>query len=285
MAEDEDYYEDDFEDDEASSAPTTPLPPSPAHGAAVGADAESPTRPGYSRSPSMQFPWTLVTLDDLDLGDKLAAGAMGAVYAGYYRGRPVAIKTLHDVSRNALSAVEQELLVHAALKGPRTVELIAANLVPPKCCIVMERCECSLFEKLHRRADDMSRRQWLGIAIQVAEGMNFLHTRRPPVVHRDLKSHNVLLDPRGDAKLCDFGLVNTKEVRAAAPPRRRSAHAWPHAARSDRAPGMTLTVALVRSRRARAGDRGHPQLHGARALPLEAVWQRRRRLRLRRAAQ
>ena len=173
---------------------------------------------GYSnRSPTSRAPWAHITLDELDVEDKLAAGAMGAVHAGFYRGRPVAIKTLHDTSPAALGAVEAELQVHASLRDRRVVALIGANLVPPRCCIVMEQCERSLFEKLHRRPEEMSRRQSVNIALQVAEGMDFLHSRRPPIVHRDLKSHNVLLDACGDAKLCDFGLVNNREVTAGTP--------------------------------------------------------------------
>ena len=44
-----------------------------------------------------------------------------------------------------------------------------------------------------------------------------MHSRSPPLVHRDLKSHNVLLTVEEDAKICDFGLVNMKEVTAGTP--------------------------------------------------------------------
>ena len=50
--------------------------------------------------------------------------------------------------------------------------------------------------------------QLLGIALDVAEGMAYLH---PAVVHRDLKSSNVLLDTDGRAKISDFGIAAFKE--------------------------------------------------------------------------
>ena len=216
----DDYYEDDFEADDATP-PATPADPVAPVAAPYGASSPQ----GYGgggdyyddlRSPA-QGPWQVIHLDELEVGVKLAAGAMGAVHGGFFRGKPVAIKTLHDVSHAQLAAVEAELLVHASITHPRVVELCGANLVPPGCCIVMEKCECSVFERLHRRAEELSRRESMRIAIQVAEGMRHLHTRKPPVVHRDLKSHNVLLDAEGNAKLCDFGLVNTREVTAGTP--------------------------------------------------------------------
>lgn len=45
-------------------------------------------------------------------------------------------------------------------------------------------------------------------AHQVATGLEYLHSRDPPIVHRDIKSHNVLLLNSGTGvKICDFGLV------------------------------------------------------------------------------
>ena len=158
------------------------------------------------------------SLDELDVADTLAAGAMGTVCAGVWRGQPVAVKTLHDTSAAQLAAVEQELLVHAALSEHRgVVRLLGANLAPPGCCIVMERCRCSLFARLHGEREALDRRHTVDLALEIAEAMAFLHSRTPPIVHRDLKSHNVLLADDGSARLCDFGLVNTKTVTAGTP--------------------------------------------------------------------
>ncbi len=222
-------YEDDFEEYDGTPPPTPTFDaPPPAATAAEPSIAvpPSPESPPIVRSPPGK-PWALITLDELELGDRMAAGAMGAVFAGWWRGRSVAAKTLHDTGPAALAKVEAELLVHAALRHPRVVELCGANLTPPGCCIVMEQCECSLFEQLHKRRAELGRRQSLRVALDVAEGMLYLHTRNPPVVHRDLKSHNVLLAFDGSAKLCDFGLVGTREIAAGTPnymARRSAAH-------------------------------------------------------------
>lgn len=42
--------------------------------------------------------------------------------------------------------------------------------------------------------------------IQSAEGIGYLHSHKPPIVHGDLKAENILINNDGDASLCDFGL-------------------------------------------------------------------------------
>ena len=216
---DDDDYEDDFEDyeDEEFEADDDELTLEPAAPTRPQRVASPPQPPPQSEPPPQSAPWALITLDDLDLADVMASGAMGTVHAGVWRGMAVAVKTLKDTSAAQLQSVERELLVHAELRHPRVVALHGASLAPPTCCIVMERCECSLFQQLHSRRQELERRQLVRMAIQIAEGMAFLHSRSPPVVHRDLKSHNVLIDTTGDCKLCDFGLVNSREVTAGLP--------------------------------------------------------------------
>lgn len=47
--------------------------------------------------------------------------------------------------------------------------------------------------------------------------MEYLHAQRPAIVHRDLKSHNVLKAFDGSLKVCDFGLVKVRSAQAGTP--------------------------------------------------------------------
>jgi len=51
----------------------------------------------------------------------------------------------------------------------------------------------------------------LKIALGTARGMNYLHCSKPPILHRDLKSLNILLDDTWGVKVCDFGFTVVKE--------------------------------------------------------------------------
>ena len=112
-------------------------------------------------------PWRVIRWEELEVGALIAKGAMGAVHAAQWEGRAVAAKTLHDTSAAQLAATECELLVHASIAHRNVVTLHGASLEPPGCCIVMERCECSLFERLHRQSRDLDRRKMVGIGRQV----------------------------------------------------------------------------------------------------------------------
>jgi len=110
-----------------------------------------------------------------------------------------------------------ELLVMSKLQHPNIVTLIGANMVPPNLCMVMELCECSLFNLLHQYSDALTQKNIVKMLVGVASAMHYLHTRKPTIIHRDLKSHNLLIATDGEVKLCDFGLVSIKCTTAGTP--------------------------------------------------------------------
>ncbi|ETV95675.1 TKL protein kinase, variant [Aphanomyces invadans] len=110
-----------------------------------------------------------------------------------------------------------ELLVMSKLVHPNVVEFIGACIEPPNLCFVMELCSMSLYDQLHGTNEPISVSALVKMATSIASAMQYLHSLTPAIVHRDLKSQNVLLDATGTVKLCDFGLVCTKEGTAGTP--------------------------------------------------------------------
>ena len=77
---------------------------------------------------------------------------------------------------------------------------------PPQLAIVTEYLpKMSLYDVM--RTEPLLWPRMLHIAGQGAAGILYLHHRKPPIVHRDIKSDNFLIDSNYNVKVCDFGLV------------------------------------------------------------------------------
>ncbi|KAL6182136.1 hypothetical protein ACLB2K_043559 [Fragaria x ananassa] len=70
----------------------------------------------------------------------------------------------------------------------------------------------SLFRQLHKNNQALDIKRRMRMALDVARGMNYLHRRNPPIVHRDLKSSNLLVDKNWTVKVGDFGLSKLKNA-------------------------------------------------------------------------
>ena len=68
----------------------------------------------------------------------------------------------------------------------------------------------SLFDLLHNTNVKITWKIRFKMAIDTATGMNFLHRSKPAIIHRDLKSANLLLDKHYGVKVSDFGLSRVK---------------------------------------------------------------------------
>lgn len=157
-------------------------------------------------------PHEFVRPEEISYGERLGAGGSGSVYRGSFRGIDVAVKQL-TLSGPCMESRRFEELFREVdalrfLRHPRLVGFFGACIAPPLICVLTEFMSGgSLYDLLHVSKLPLAWQQQHKISLQVTEALAFLHGHEPPVVHRDLKSMNVLLDRTLDAKLCDFGLT------------------------------------------------------------------------------
>ncbi|XP_054813303.1 serine/threonine-protein kinase CTR1-like isoform X2 [Prosopis cineraria] len=152
---------------------------------------------------------------ELILKEKIGTGSFGTVLRADWRGSDVAVKILKVQGFDAERYEEfrKEVSLMKRLRHPNIVLFMGAVFEQPNFSIVTEYLSRgSLFELL-RKPDARLVLSWkrrLSMAYDVASGMNYLHQMRPPIVHRDLKSPNLLVDDTYTVKVCDFGLSRTK---------------------------------------------------------------------------
>ena len=166
----------------------------------------------YYRSQNQTQTW-VVDRREINLSDKeLGRGAYGWVKEGTFRGCKVAVKCLHNelISDYNLHVFDREMTMAARCRHPNLLQFIGATNegVP---IIVTEIMHTSLRKKLER--GEVSGEHIINISIGVACGLNYLHKTTPsPILHRDVSSANVLLNPLPSnqwlAKLSDFGSFN-----------------------------------------------------------------------------
>ncbi|XP_044476993.1 probable serine/threonine-protein kinase SIS8 isoform X2 [Mangifera indica] len=155
-----------------------------------------------------EIPW-----EELTLGERIGLGSYGEVYRGEWHGTEVAVKRFldQDISGESLVEFKKEVLIMRKVRHPNVVLFMGAVTRVPNLSIVTEFLpRGSLYRLLHRPSNQLDERRRLRMALDAARGMNYLHNCTPVIVHRDLKSPNLLVDKNWVVKVCDFGLSRMK---------------------------------------------------------------------------
>lgn len=150
-----------------------------------------------------------INYNDLTVGNELGQGGFGIVYKGTYQFAPVAIKQLQigNLSPAAQEEFRKEAEMMAQLRHPNIVHFYGYCSIPK--CLVMEYMpKGSLFNVLQDKKQILDWNVRIGIAVDMVSGLAFLHSKN--ILHRDIKSLNVLLDEQAKARLTDFGLSKVK---------------------------------------------------------------------------
>eukprot|EP00747_Dinoflagellata_sp_TGD_P187229 gnl/TRDRNA2_/TRDRNA2_44770_c0_seq1.p1 gnl/TRDRNA2_/TRDRNA2_44770_c0~~gnl/TRDRNA2_/TRDRNA2_44770_c0_seq1.p1 ORF type:complete len:570 (+),score=140.15 gnl/TRDRNA2_/TRDRNA2_44770_c0_seq1:99-1808(+) len=156
-------------------------------------------------------------LDEVELGREIGLGGFSSVHHATWHCTPCAIKKIFDpvITDELRADFENEVRMLRRLRHPHIVTIMAVCRQPPALSLLTEYIDGgSLFEMLHGKGE--STPDYKGEALpvilqQASAALAYLHAVL--VVHRDVKSHNILLGGGGSrphAKLCDFGLARMK---------------------------------------------------------------------------
>jgi regulator of replication initiation timing len=157
----------------------------------------------------------VIPYSELVFVEKLGKGISSVVYTGKWNGKDVAIKVLR-LEAKFINDCKGELMIMSQIVSPYVVHFYGATL-DTKLAVVMEICaNGSLFHCLQNTAIPIFWKRVLEWSIQIVHGMNILHEWNPVILHRDMKSLNLLVDVDWNLKLCDFGLsrFNTEASQA-----------------------------------------------------------------------
>ncbi|KAM7492902.1 hypothetical protein LguiB_027511 [Lonicera macranthoides] len=146
--------------------------------------------------------------------DILGEGGFGCVYkarldSNFY----AAVKRLDDGGQDAIREFETEVDLLSKIQHPNIISLLGYSIQGDSRLLVYELMENGSLETQLHGPSHGSALTWhlrMKIALDTARALEYLHEHcNPQVIHRDLKSSNILLDNSFNAKLSDFGLAVT----------------------------------------------------------------------------
>ena len=146
---------------------------------------------------------------DIELGKQIGKGGWGTVVAGNWLGMAVAVKAVTDPSK--AEVLMQEAAMLATLRHPCICNFYGTCFIQGHLMMVMELLTCSLLELIEDEVASMKLLQTCSIAHDTAQGIAYLH--RNKILHRDVKTANVMMDEVCRAKVCDFGLSRELAVK------------------------------------------------------------------------
>ncbi|XP_075837144.1 serine/threonine-protein kinase TNNI3K isoform X1 [Microtus pennsylvanicus] len=154
--------------------------------------------------------WFHLQLSEIEFHEIIGSGSFGKVYKGRCRNKIVAIKRYRANTYCSKSDVDmfcREVSILCQLDHPCVVQFVGACLDDPSQFAIVTQYISggSLFSLLHEQKRILDLQSKLIIAVDVAKGMEYLHSLTQPIIHRDLNSHNILLYEDGHAVVADFG--------------------------------------------------------------------------------
>lgn len=159
---------------------------------------------------------SIIDYNDIEIQYKIGHGSEGIVNLGYQKStqRVIAVKQIlyNRLDYYIVSLIKRQVKIMTDLKNFAILQFIGVCL-DPVCLINEYMSNGSLYDRLHDTNPEtqLTPTKRTIIALGLAYALNYMHKKSPPLLHRDVKSLNVLLDSEDFPKLCDFGASRYKD--------------------------------------------------------------------------
>ena len=168
---------------------------------------------------------SFLLVDARSTGTTLGSGSYGSVEEVAVPGAVCAAKKIHSLFQDATKVAPEwiektsaefvrECLLMSTLRHPHIVQFLGVCFLPgsPIPALVMEKLLTSLHDVLDPEPPPPTKAYIplslkRSVLLDVANGLAFLHSHRPPIIHRDLSAKNILLNAGMTAKIADLGMA------------------------------------------------------------------------------
>jgi len=160
----------------------------------------------------------VIPYEELKIDKQIGMGSYGIVYKAKWKGVDVAVKKFIKqtaMDETTLLGFRAEVAFLSQLHHPNIVLFIGACLKTPNLCVVTEYLKNgSLKDMLADKSVPMKWKTKMRIGHSAALGLHYLHSLEPVILHRDLKSSNLMMESEENTKIIDFGFARIKQENA-----------------------------------------------------------------------
>ncbi|XP_038984722.1 LEAF RUST 10 DISEASE-RESISTANCE LOCUS RECEPTOR-LIKE PROTEIN KINASE-like 1.1 isoform X5 [Phoenix dactylifera] len=180
------------------------------------------SEPCFKNDPELgksEYQTTIFTYEELEeatncfsASKELGDGGFGTVYKGKLRdGRVVAVKRLYEHNYRRVEQFMNEVKILSCLRHQNLVSLYGCTSRHSRELLLVYEyvSNGTVSDHLHGPRAQEGGLTWpirLSIAIETADALGYLHAVEPQIIHRDVKTNNILLDDSFHVKVADFGL-------------------------------------------------------------------------------
>eukprot|EP01116_Phalansterium_solitarium_P004885 TRINITY_DN1608_c1_g2_i1.p1 TRINITY_DN1608_c1_g2~~TRINITY_DN1608_c1_g2_i1.p1 ORF type:complete len:1045 (+),score=376.85 TRINITY_DN1608_c1_g2_i1:171-3305(+) len=144
------------------------------------------------------------------INDELGKGSYGSVYSAIHlpTGQEVALKIMRLDGAMEIDGLKAEIQLLSKIDCKNVVKYYGSFIKHKTLWIAMEYCDAgSALDLLNQLRNPWTEAQLAVMLRETLQGLAYLHSSSPPIIHRDIKAGNILLNSKGEVKLADFGVA------------------------------------------------------------------------------